>query len=211
VYLNALNLYLQAVNFSERIIMKKFAFFVALTAVAVIGQAADKAYVFKPGHRSLKGFLLPASASYSKDNVSNNAPFDRWVKGDANAMTAQQVSGFEVFMGRGNCESCHSGANFTDNRSHNLSPASVKLAQGSFKTPSLRNIAGTAPYFHDGSAKTLTDGLAHYNTSGAVKTKLSPNKEPLDLTIDEQDALVAFMEALTSPNMPVRAHELAIK
>ena len=76
---------------------------------------------------------------------------------------------------------------------------------GSFKTPTLRNIAVTAPYMHDGSLATLRDVVVHYNNGGVTKEGdrvndfLSGGIRPLDLTEREIDALVAFMEALTSP------------
>ncbi len=76
---------------------------------------------------------------------------------------------------------------------------------GSFKTPTLRNIAVTAPYFHDGSSETLRDAVVHYNNGGVtneddpVNDFLSGGIRPLDLTDDQIDDLVAFMEALTSP------------
>ena len=76
---------------------------------------------------------------------------------------------------------------------------------GSFKTPTLRNIAVTAPYFHDGSQAELRDVVVHYNNGGVtleddpVNDFLSGGIRPLDLTDEQIDDLVAFMEALTSP------------
>jgi len=76
---------------------------------------------------------------------------------------------------------------------------------GSFKTPTLRNIAVTAPYMHDGSLATLRDVMVHYNNGGVTKEGdpvndfLSGGIRPLNLTDEEIDDLVAFMEALTSP------------
>jgi cytochrome c peroxidase len=76
---------------------------------------------------------------------------------------------------------------------------------GSFKTPTLRNIALTAPYMHDGSVETLRDAVVHYNNGGvtnegdSVNDFLSGGIRPLDLTEDQIDDLVAFMETLTSP------------
>ncbi len=76
---------------------------------------------------------------------------------------------------------------------------------GSFKTPTLRNIAVTAPYMHDGSVATLRDAVVHYNNGGVtnegdpVNDFLSGGIRPLNLEDDQIDDLVAFMEALTSP------------
>jgi cytochrome c peroxidase len=137
--------------------------------------AFEKAY---PGEPINPDTLSKAIASYERTIVSNNSPFDRWVKGDRNAMTAAQVRGMEAFMdpARGNCAACHSDANFTDNGFHNLGLASAKgeaadpgrykikpirVLKGAFKTPTLRDIELTAPYFHDGSARTLEDVVRH--------------------------------------------------
>lgn len=157
--------------------------------------------------------------------VSNNSPFDRWVKGDAKAMTAQQVDGFKLFVGKANCAACHSGPNLTDNGFHNLGLASwgtaepdmgryahkpVAAMKGAFKTPTVREVARTGPYFHDGSAKTLMDVVEHYNLGGVVKTNLSPNMKPLGLEQAEKEALVAFMKALSSPFIQVAMPDLPL-
>lgn len=82
---------------------------------------------------------------------------------------------------------------------------------GSFKTPTLRNVAATAPYMHDGSMKTLREVVEHYNNGGVtpadapVNDFLSGGIRPLDLTEDQIDDLVAFMEALTSPEFQAQA------
>ena len=172
----------------------------------------EKAY---PGKTVNGDTVAKAIATYERTAaISNNSPFDRWVKGDAKAMTAQQVEGFRVFNGKANCVACHSAPNFTDNGFHNLGLSSyglpepdmgryaqkpVKTMKGAFKTPTLRDIDTSAPYFHDGSAKTLMEVVEHYNKGGAVKTDISPSMKELNLTQAEKEALVAFMHALTSP------------
>ena len=180
----------------------------------------EKAY---PGEGINAKTVSKAIASFERTAISNNSPFDHWVKGDAQALNAQQVEGFKVFLGKGNCVSCHSGPNFTDNGFHNLGLASygnkepdmgryaikpLAAMKGAFKTPTLRDIARTAPYFHDGSAKTLLDVVEHYNSGGTVKTDLSPNIKPLSLNDGEKKALVAFMESLSSPYKAVDVPEL---
>ena len=179
-----------------------------------------KAY---PGEPINETTLSKAIASFERTAISNNSPFDRWVKGDAKAMTEQQVDGFKIFAGKGNCVACHSGANFTDNGFHNLGLASwgnsepdmgryaqkpVNAMKGAFKTPTVREVARTAPYFHDGSATTLMDVVEHYDRGGDVKTNLSANIKPLGLSPQEKQALVAFLEALSSPYLPVTLLEL---
>jgi cytochrome c peroxidase len=82
---------------------------------------------------------------------------------------------------------------------------------GSFKTPTLRNVAVTAPYMHDGSVATLRDAVVHYNNGGVtnegdpVNDFLSGGIRPLKLTDDQIEDLVAFMEALTSPEFASQA------
>ena len=180
----------------------------------------EKAY---PGAGINAGTLSKAIAAFERTVVSNDSPFDRWVAGDKKAMSAQQVRGFGLFLGKGNCAACHSGSNFTDNGFHNVGLASygkpdpdmgryaqrpVAVNKGAFKTPTLRDVERTAPYFHDGSAKTLTDVIVHYDRGGLVKEGISPNIKPLELSQQERDDLVAFMKALTSPYSPVTLPEL---
>jgi cytochrome c peroxidase len=155
-----------------------------------------------------------AIAQFQRMVVTNNSPFDRWIQGDAKAMTVQQARGFELFRdpGKGNCMVCHRPPNFTDNGFHNIglpsfadknadegrhSQVKVDMTRGAFKTPTLRNVAQTAPYFHDGSAKTLNDVIEHYMTGGVVKTNLSPNMIKPNLTRQDKKDLIAFLEALT--------------
>lgn len=160
--------------------------------------------------------LTKALASFERTVVSDNSPFDRWVKGDAAAMTSEEVNGFKVFMDpqKGNCSVCHAAPNFTDDGFHNIGLASfgnenpdlgrynerpLRLMKGAFKTPTLRDVALTGPYFHDGSAQTLAEVVEHYVRGGEVKTNLSPNFTPSNLDDGEISDLVAFMRALTSP------------
>lgn len=161
-----------------------------------------------------------AVASYERTIISRDSPFDRWVAGDKKAMTKPQLRGMVIFMdpNKGNCMVCHSAPNFTDNGFHNVGLASfgkdkpdmgryahkpVAVNKGAFKTPTLRDIERTAPYFHDGSAKRLMDVMEHYNKGGEVRTNLSPNMKPLNLTPQDKEDLVAFMKALSSPPMKV--------
>ncbi len=181
-----------------------------------------------PGKPIDKETIAKAIASYERTVISNDSPFDRWVRGDESAMTEQQVRGFRIFVDpeKGNCEICHSAPNFTDNGFHNIGLASVdggkgdpgrfahkpiRILKGAFKTPTLRDITLTAPYFHDGSAKTLMDVVEHYVKGGEVKENLSPNIRPLKLTQQEKEDLVAFMEALTSEHEPVTLPVLPLK
>ena len=160
-----------------------------------------------------------AIASFERTVVSNTSPFDRWVAGAKDAMSAEQIKGFALFIdpAKGNCAACHSGANFTDNGFHNLGLASfgkdtpdmgryaqkpVASLKGAFKTPTVREAASTGPYFHDGSAKTLDEVVEFYSRGGIVKTNLSRSMKELTLSKDEKGQLVAFLNALSSPATP---------
>ena len=157
-----------------------------------------------------------AIAAFERTVVLTDTRFDRWLAGDVAALNAAELRGLQVFMdpARGNCEVCHSAPNFTDNGFHNIGLASsagsaadpgryakkpVRSMIGAFKTPSLRGVTDTAPYFHDGSAATLRDVIEHYARGGDVKDHLSPNLKPLDLTPQDKDDLLAFLGALAAP------------
>ncbi len=178
-----------------------------------------------PGEPVDAGTLSKAIASFERTVVSNSSPFDAWVAGDGNALTADQQKGFAIFIDpkKGNCAACHSGPNFTDNGFHNLGLASwgkenpdvgryaqrpVASMKGAFKTPTVREAARTAPYFHDGSARTLEELVDFYAKGGVVKTNRSPSMKELNLSAEEKGQLVAFLNALSSPQKPVTLPEL---
>lgn len=179
--------------------------------------AFSKAY---PGEPIGDQTFRKAVASYERTIISRDSPFDRWVAGDPKAMSIEQLRGMRIFMDpkKGNCVVCHSAPNFTDNGFHNLGLASygkdkpdlgryvhkpVQINKGAFKTPTLRDVERTAPYFHDGSAANLMEVIEHYVKGGEVLTNLSPNMKPLNLTPQEKEDLVAFMKALSSPPIKV--------
>jgi len=158
-----------------------------------------------------------AIASFERTIVSNNSPFDQWVKGDKQAMTKQQINGFKLFNdpSKANCVVCHNPPNFTDDGFHNIGlkeygeanhnkgrgskRSNVGLLDGAFKTPTLRDVELTAPYMHDGSLNTLRDVVAHYVRGGDVKTNLSPSmSKQLILSEDEVNEIVAFLRSLTT-------------
>jgi cytochrome c peroxidase len=181
-----------------------------------------------PGEEINQQAFRKAVASYERTIISRSSPFDRWVAGDAKAMTEQQLRGMAVFMSadRGNCAVCHAAPNFTDNGFHNIGLSSFgkdnpdlgryqqkkhPSNKGAFKTPGLRDIERSGPYFHDGSAKTLMEVVNHYDKGGEVRTNVSTNIKPLQLTQSEKEDLVAFMKALSSPqesvSLPILPHD----
>jgi cytochrome c peroxidase len=172
-----------------------------------------------PGEAIDDKTVSKALASFERTIVSNNSPFDRWLRGDNKSMTPRQVRGFRLFSdpGKANCTACHHAPNFTDNGFHNIGLASyarpdpdmgrfvikpVAAMRGAFKTPTLRDVALTAPYFHDGSAKTLMDAIDHYNRGSVSATDRSPQIRPLNLTRADMEDIAAFLQALTAPARP---------
>ena len=155
-----------------------------------------------------------AITSFEQTLVVRNTRFDQWVAGDSVAMTASEIRGFGIFLdpNRGSCATCHAPPNFSDDGFHNIGLASfskpnpdlgrysirpVKLMRGAFKTPSLRNIALTAPYFHDGSAQTLEAVIDHYLQGGVNKENLSPEMKDIKLDAQEQTDLISFLRAIS--------------
>jgi cytochrome c peroxidase len=157
--------------------------------------------------------IAQAIASYERTVVSGDSPFDRYMAGDKGAMSAEAVRGMELFNGKANCKTCHSGFNFTDESYHNLGVGMDKAKpdlgryeiskaeseKGAFKTPTLRNVVLTAPYMHDGSESTLVEVVEFYNKGGTKNPWLSKEIKPLNLTSQEAGDLLAFLEALTGP------------
>ena len=171
----------------------------------------EKAY---PGEGVTEETIAKAIAAFERTVVVNDSAFDRWLAGDRKAMTMQQWRGYKVFTSadKGNCAACHSAPNFTDNGFHNIGIAKsgdgepdpgrygirkVASMKGAFKTPGLRDIELTAPYFRDGSAATLHDVVEHYVRGGDDRSNLSASMKPLNLNEQDKDDLVAFMKALT--------------
>jgi cytochrome c peroxidase len=136
------------------------------------------------------GDISRALASYVRSILSGNAPFDRFTNGDRRALSSEQQAGLQVFRGKGNCTACHVGPNFTDERFHNTGVAwrggslldegrsevtGKPEDRGAFKTPTLREVARTPPYMHDGSLASL-DEVVDYTTAVGIPIRDStPN------------------------------------
>ena len=131
---------------------------------------------------------------------------------EKNPMSEAAIRGRKLFFDkRSNCSTCHTGANFSDEQYHNLGvgmdtekPDLGRFDQtkedkdrGAFKTPTIRNVALTAPYMHDGSQKTLEEVVEWYVKGGHANDHLSDKVKKLDLTDQEKSDLVAYMKALT--------------
>lgn len=152
------------------------------------------------------------AAAIADPYADANAPLPQYK--DGKHVSAKVKLGHELFFGKAGCNQCHLGPNFTDSRFHNLGvgwdPKEKKFADagrhdvtknpddmGAFKTPTVREAALRAPFMHDGSVKTLREVMDLYNKGGEANPKLSPMIKPLNLTEEEINAVIAFMEALS--------------
>jgi cytochrome c peroxidase len=169
-------------------------------------------------------FVRAFNAEASADNVpkalgaflfalkSGNSAFDKFQKGDKSAMSAEAQHGYKLFASSG-CTNCHQPPLFTDSAFHNVGVGMDKAEadrdkgrtdatkdaadEGKFKTPSLRDVAKTAPYFHDGSAATLEDAIKYVASGGTKNPKLDPVLKPQTLSDKDRADLKAFLEALS--------------
>jgi cytochrome c peroxidase len=164
--------------------------------------------------------VADAIAAFERTVVTTDSPFDRYIRGDNEALTKQEKQGLEIFNGKGHCTACHWGGYFSDGRFHNLGvkptdPSNPDIGRfvitkdsadiGAFKTPTIRDVALRAPYMHNGSEKTLEDVVDLYNKGGRTGDPyISSLILPLGLTKNEKKALVIFMtRAMTSLNPEV--------
>lgn len=153
--------------------------------------------------------VAQALAAFERTLISRDSPFDRYAAGDREALSPEARRGMVLFAGEANCVVCHHGPNFTNDSFHNIGlevqsdPGRAAIQPGAslqaaFKTPTLRNVALTAPYFHDGSAATLEEVVRIYG-KGGLGLPRDPLLTELGLRASEQRDLVAFLHALTAP------------
>jgi cytochrome c peroxidase len=173
--------------------------------------------------------MARALAAFQRTLVSGESRIEHFLRtGDSTVLSSLERDGLTIFDTRAACSSCHHlgapGAHFWDHaplllsdfRFHNLgigyeSGQFTDLGRyavsrnerdlGAFRTPSLRNLARTGPYMHDGSLTTLEDVVAFYDAGGRPNPNLSPLIRPLFLSDYERAALVAFLRALTDRDL----------
>jgi len=164
--------------------------------------------------------LIAAIATFVRTQLSGSSDADRFVAGDPTALDDVAREGRALFYGRAGCGRCHAGPLFSDEDFHNTgvawraapgddSPRAEPQDRGrfdatgrpadlgAFKTPTLREIARTAPYMHDGSLATLEDVVDFYSRGAQPNPHLDRRIRPLNLTEREKTALVAFLRALS--------------
>ncbi len=156
--------------------------------------------------------ITRALGAFQRTLVSSDAPYDRFLYyNQDSALTPSQLRGLELFSSeKAGCTNCHSGFNLTTNQFENnglhedyskdQGRRRVTLLpedDGKFRVPSLRNVALTAPYMHDGSLGSLEAVIEHYNSGGTDHPLKSEHIRPLNLTETEKQDLVNFLESLT--------------
>jgi cytochrome c peroxidase len=188
-----------------------------IAAIPAYAKAFDEAY---PGEGVSPDTIVRAIASYERTLFCADTAWDSFQAGNAGALDPKQKAGWELFIGKARCNNCHTPPFFSDAYTaeqgmyHNtgvgmagkskdeIDPGRSKVSGnpsefGAFKTPTLRNVAKSAPYFHDGSAATLEEAVRFMAKGGYANDNLDPNMVDRELSDDEIDDLLAFLGALT--------------
>ena len=179
--------------------------------------------------------IQKAIATYERTIVSKRTKFDRFITGEKKLFTDQEVIGLHLFRTKARCINCHNTSLFSDQKFHNVGLSYYgrtfedlgrynitgnREDVGKFKTPSLREVAHTAPYMHNGLMPHIEGVVQMYNT-GMPRPKptekqkndplfptTDPLLKPLNLTKEEQQALIAFLHTLSSTPTRERVPEL---
>ena len=170
--------------------------------------------------RPFDAFVLTrAIAAFERTLVSGTSPYDAWLQGDVDALNEAEMRGLELFETL-DCAGCHSGVFLTDFDTHNTGlyedyddPGAFRLTFdstdiGAFKTPSLRNVAETAPYMFDGSFSSLEDVIEHYVSGGVGHVNQDARVQPRDLSAEDKADLIAFLRSLSDPSYVAWASQL---
>ncbi|MFZ1376706.1 MAG: cytochrome c peroxidase [Geothrix sp.] len=166
--------------------------------------------------------VAQALAAFERTLMSGPSPYDRFQRGERRALSEAARRGLDLFEGKARCFRCHNGPALSNQGFANLgvgmgrpNPDPGREAvtgdpedRGRFKTPGLRNVALTWPYFHDGSAASLEEVIDFYDRGGEPNGNLDPRIRPLGLTPGEKRDLKAFLEALTGMTPVVRVPAL---
>jgi cytochrome c peroxidase len=168
-----------------------------------------------------RGGIAKALAAYQRTLVTGPSPFDRYLAGDEDALSKQAKQGLELFVGESDCVRCHRGPLLSDGKFYRLGVSFTDKGlggvtgrqedNGKFRTPSLRNVAQTGPYMHNGSFKTLTEVVEFYYRFVPTHTHdgLPLDVEPLlAASYSDIPAIVAFLESLTGGPPEVTPPEL---
>ena len=156
--------------------------------------------------------LAQALASFERTVLAGDSAYDQYAAGNPTALSPKAVEGMKLFEGKAHCRLCHQADTFSDGLFHNLGVGwngssfadegrkaltGIVKDRGAFKTPTLRQVAQTAPYMHDGSLPSLEAVVDFYDRGGKSNPHLDPLMQPLRLTPQEKEALVEFMRSLS--------------
>lgn len=153
--------------------------------------------------------LSHALAAFMRSLVPGETPFDRWLAGDARAISASAQQGFRLFAGKAGCAACHGGWRFTDDAFHDIGLAAGAdigrarlvpddpVMRYAFKTPTLRGVAKHPPYMHDGSLANLAAVVDHYTDGLRHRPSLSPLLRPVKLSDREKLNVIDFLNTLS--------------
>lgn len=156
--------------------------------------------------------IAKAIASFERSLITNNTRFDRYMRGESDAILISEKDGFELFKKVG-CINCHNGPMFSDYEVHVLgTPLNKKLLENgkprkdslAFRTPSLRNLRFTAPYMHNGSLETLRRVLEFYEdiangknrNSTVPQEQIDPLVHELELSVKDMSLIISFLNTL---------------
>lgn len=155
-------------------------------------------------------YAARAIATFIRTIVSGNSPYDRYLRGDEDALSESGKRGMDLFFGeRGRCSLCHTGLFFTDDKFHNTATTTHYFDRGrhyvtkdyedygKFKTPTLRNIEVTGPYMHNGEFEDLEAVMRHYNRGGLDFITKDTLMKRLNLSASEKEDIINFLKALT--------------
>ncbi len=155
--------------------------------------------------------VAKAIATFERTVISGNSPYDRYKAGDPTALSESARRGLDIFINKAKCDKCHFGINLTDGSFANLGvgmdkpnpdPGRYRISGrpedwGAFKAPTLREVARSAPYMHDGSLKTLQEVVEYYNKGGIPNKNLDERIKPLNLTEQEKRDMEEFLKSLS--------------
>jgi len=190
----------------------------ALAAIPGYAAMLDAAF---PGEAHGADHFMRALAEYERTLVCDDTAYDRFAKGDKASLSDAQQRGLDVFLGKAGCASCHAPPFFssamgapggvyhnvgigTDKNLDDVDVGRLKVTDkpedwAAFKPPSLRNVAKSAPYFHDGSVARLEDAVDLMLAGGIANKNKSKILVPVALTTEERADLLAFLRALDCP------------
>lgn len=161
-------------------------------------------------NRDMDAFVITRSlAAFMRTFISGDSKYDQAERGEVE-LSEEEMRGKAIFFGdKAKCSECHSGYNFTNNAFENNGSKTVyadtgraritlnRMDHGKFRVPSLRNIALTAPYMHDGSYQTLESVLSNYQKKGSGHWNQSPVIGNIELEEEDKKAILAFLNTLT--------------